>query len=634
MGALWVPGRRVTRFSAESAVATPEERTGAAASGSAALGSPRPVAGRRYRVALSLLLAGFVLCAATYSIAAPLWEASDESEHFQYIVFLLTRHHLPTRLATIQPNGNSEANQPPLYYALVAPVAAGLNLADAARIRLNPHMGWLHDPAGIQATAHLLDEGWPYHGAFLAAHRIRLFSTLLGALTIVLTYLIAIESTRDRRTALLAAALLALLPGFLFASATIDNDVLANLVGAGMLLVLLSAPRLGEPRATLGFGVLSGLALLTKLDLLPLVVLGIALLLLRLPGSRRLAGLVRLALPLLPALVYWWWRVQAGEHNLVGARVTWPPPLPGGGGPLDWSVPWHFVVDMWVSLLGVFGRQNVFMPRVLYALYGLVYVGGLLLAILPAQRKDATGTVANTRRLLQLWLSIAFLAIVGRYLLLTGPRTGYDSSRFLYPALPAFVTLAATGLRRLVSSLPPLGRLFPLPLAGGIVTAFALPWLVISPAYPPPFPVTDVVPPGPQAVAGGQFLDSVTLAAVQLPTTSATAGQAFALTLYWRVQQPLPDGTWLFIHVVDAQGRTAAAFDGAPLYNTLPVSYWRHGDVVIDREILTVHADAVAGVYQVKVGWYNPKTGRRVALVGGGNELTAGMVRVVGASRP
>lgn len=222
---------------------------------------------RRSHAALLALLAGLMLCAATYSIAAPLWEASDESEQFQYVVYLLTRHGLPTQLPTIQPNGNSEANQPPLYYVLVAPFAAGLDLSDAARIRLNPHMGWVNDPSGILATAHLLDEGWPYHGAFLAAHRLRLLSALLGALTIVLTYAIAREATQDHWLALLAATLLAFLPGFLFASATIDNDALANVLGAALLLIVVAAPRLGPARAAHLFGLASALAILTKLDL-------------------------------------------------------------------------------------------------------------------------------------------------------------------------------------------------------------------------------------------------------------------------------------------------------------------------------------------------------------------------------
>ena len=79
---------------------------------------------RRQRLLLSILLAGFVLCAASYSVAAPLWEASDESEHFQYVVYLLTQHRLPSTLPSIQPSGNNEGNQPPLYYLLVAPLAS------------------------------------------------------------------------------------------------------------------------------------------------------------------------------------------------------------------------------------------------------------------------------------------------------------------------------------------------------------------------------------------------------------------------------------------------------------------------------------------------------------------------------
>jgi len=282
-------------------------------------------------------------------------------------------------------------------------------------------------------------------------------------------------------------------------------------------------------------------------------------------------------------------------------------------------------------LLGAFGRQNVFMPGWLYLLYGLVYLGGCTVAF-SRTPKVPEKAMSNTRRLLLLiWLTIPFLAILARYFLLTGPRTGYDSSRFLYPALPALVTLTAVGLRRLANAWPRLGAMIPLGLAAGTLSAFALPWLVIAPTYPPPFPVTDAVPPSATPVEAGQFATNVDLAAVRLPPSTVAAGQAAVLTFYWRVQQPLPDGTWLFVHVVNAASQTAAAFDGAPLYNTLPLSYWRRGDVVIDRETLTLHANAAPGLYQIRVGWYNPKTGARVPLASGGNELAAGPLVI---SRP
>ncbi|HEY8741758.1 MAG TPA: glycosyltransferase family 39 protein, partial [Chloroflexota bacterium] len=476
----------------------------------------------RHRLLLALLLVGFVLCAATYSVAAPLWEASDESEHFQYIVYLLTQHRLPSRLPSIQPSGNNEGNQPPLYYLVVAPVALGLDLSDAARIRLNPHMGWVNDPSGVAATAHLLDEGWPYHGAFLAAHRIRLLSALFGALTILLTFGIARETTGDHSTALLAAALLALLPGFLFASATIDNDVLANTLGAALLLIVVWRGG-GSYRRGLAFGATSTLALLTKLDLLPLVAIGGLFLAWQAVRSHRPATLAYLAIPVLPALGFWLWRIHQGDHNLIGDRVTWPPPLPGSTGPLDWSLPDNFTIDMWRSLLGAFGRQNVFMPGWLYLVYGLVYLGGGAVALRRWQKRPGNPSPKDHRLLLFVWLAIPFLAIVGRYFLLTGPRTGYDSSRFLYPALPALVTLTAMGLRRLVANWPRLGALLPAGLAAGALSAFALPWLVIAPTYPPPFPVTNVAPPGATPVAGGQFAANVALAAVQMPHATITA---------------------------------------------------------------------------------------------------------------
>ncbi len=587
---------------------------------------------RRPHVFLVALLVGFMLCAASYSIAAPLWEASDESEHFQYIVYLLQDHALPRRLPSIQPGGNNEANQPPLYYLLVAPVAAGLDLSDAGRIRLNPQMGWEGDPAGVAATAHLLDEGWPYHGAFLAAHRIRLLSTLLGAITILLTYAIASACTANRRTALLAAALLALLPGFLFSSATIDNDALANVLAAVLLLVLIRAHYLGPRRAALYFGAVSCLALMTKLDLLLPLVFGTVLLAWRGKGRVSFTSFALTVLPMIPAIGFWLWRTLQGQRNLVGDRVTWPPPLPGSSGPIDWALPWRFAVDFWTSFFGAFGRENVHMPPWLYAIYGAVYIGGLLAVIAVPPQRHLGGLDRRTARLLGVWATVMLLAIVGRYFLISGPRTGYASSRFLYPALPAIVILVASGWQRLGQLRPLLHRSLPAVLAAGICSAGALPWLLIRPAYPPPFPVTNSVPPGLGAVAGGQFSNSVTLAAIQLPQTAVTAGQAFAVTFYWQVDRPLPDGTWLFVHVVNAAGQTAAAFDGAPLYNTLPLSYWRHGDVVIDREILTVHGDAPAGPYQVRVGWYDQKTGVRVPLAGGGNELAAGsvVVKVVG----
>jgi len=102
--------------------------------------------------------------------------------------------------------------------------------------------------------------------------------------------------------------------------------------------------------------------------------------------------------------------------------------------------------------------------------------------------------------------------------------------------------------------------------------ALAIPWLIIRPAYPPPYPVGDRVPAAATPVMRGDFMGSVTLAGVELPVGPVGAGQGTRLTFYWRVQHPLPDGTWLFVHMVNDRGQTAAAFDGPPLYRS--VTHW------------------------------------------------------------
>lgn len=605
------------------------ERDRLAAAASAETSAARAAATTRplaARLLLSLLCLGFIGCAVLYSVIAPLWEASDESEHFQYVVYLVEQHALPDRLPTVQPNGNNEANQPPLYYLLTAPLALGLDLSDAARIRMNPHMGWPGAPDGDAAVAHLLDEGWPYHGAFLAAHRIRALSALLGAATILLTYGVALACTRRRATALGAAALLALLPGFLYASATIDNDTLLNLLCAALLLIVVRV-EVANSRAALAFGVVAGLGLFTKLTTLTPIGVGAVALLLRAAPRERLRAAVALALPLAPGVAFWLWRRSLGQSNLIGDRVTWPPPLPGGSGPLDWSLPWHFVRELTTSFIGLFGRQNVFLPHALYFVYGAVFGGGLLLAALGPRRLGLTDEGKN-RPLLWWWAGLVLFAIVARYFTLTGDRTGYASSRFLYPALPAIVTLTAYGWSLAARRAVALRRAIAPAFAIGAVLALAYPFWVIRPAYQPPFPISDRVPAQAALVQNGGFAAGVTLAAAELPTAPVSAGQGLFVTFYWRVAKPLTDGEWLFVHVEDANGRLAAALDGPPLSGTLPLSSWRSGDVIYDRELLTIHKDAAPGVYTIHIGWYNPKTGQRLSLANGGNQAMAGTLVV------
>src|SRR5262249_46390413 len=156
----------------------------------------------------------------------------------RYVFFLAREGRLPVQQAdTGQSDVPGEGHQPPLAYALMAPVAAWLPREERQfDLPGNPRFTWA---GGSQrnAVAHGSREYMPWRGFVLAWHLARLVSVALGAATVVVTYLAAQalidqkRKTKDQNVEssfvlgpwsfvpLLAAALVAFNPQFLFISA-------------------------------------------------------------------------------------------------------------------------------------------------------------------------------------------------------------------------------------------------------------------------------------------------------------------------------------------------------------------------------------------------------------------------------
>src|SRR5436190_1058076 len=101
---------------------------------------------------LALLLAARLVLGLVYSLAAPVWEAYDEDGHFAYARYLAQHGHLLTP-------GDPEAErvwerfQPPLYYALIAPILAQFQLGDPFKpLALNPF--FVNGDAGVNYALH------------------------------------------------------------------------------------------------------------------------------------------------------------------------------------------------------------------------------------------------------------------------------------------------------------------------------------------------------------------------------------------------------------------------------------------------------------------------------------------------
>ena len=89
---------------------------------------------------------------------------------------------------------------------------------------------------------------------------------------------------------------------------------------------------------------------------------------------------------------------------------------------------------------------------------------------------------------------------------------------------------------------------------------------------------------------------------------------ATSVTLYWETVTQINESLRLFVQVVDDDDTILALTDSIPVDWTRPTTSWAIGEV-----ITTYHdfGELPSGTYRVRVGWYDPITGERIALDSG-----------------
>lgn len=219
---------------------------------------------------LFAILLIFLILATIYNLSLPLYESPDEFDHFIYVNWLSAGRGLPDLNQDLLKIGH-EGVQPPLYYALLAPIVAAIDTTDISTIA--PENPFWHRDLGPNVHYHTPAEQFPYHNTALAVHLARFVSTLVAVVTIVSTYGLARLLIPGK--AALATALVAFNPQFIFVSAAITNDTqIAALSAASMwLLIWVITSKKVSWWQYLLLGGIWGLALLSKLSGLALSVI-------------------------------------------------------------------------------------------------------------------------------------------------------------------------------------------------------------------------------------------------------------------------------------------------------------------------------------------------------------------------
>lgn len=434
---------------------------------------------RRY-APLALLLVVYLLVGALYAVNTPAWQAPDEPAHYNYI-----RQLAAGKMPVIEPGDYDqdyqstvissrfdgrysvepfeyEDYQPPLYYLIQTPV-----------FRL-------------------------FDGELRA---LRLVSVILGAGVVILTYLVGRRLFPGRDwLALTAAVFVAFLPQHVAMLASINNDSLAELLIAGIVMLLFAVAADKEPAGDaaegsgvtldlwplLGLGVLLGLGFLTKVTVYTLAPVAGLVLLWRYWRRWRellLSGLIVFGIAFLIG-VGWWIRnlVVYGGGDFLGtvahnAIVVDQPRTSqwiaerGLGGTLQ-----AFIQTTFQSFWGQFGWMGVVMPPWVY--WPLLVFSGLTVAALIwlAVGRDGLRTTLKSRPagpvagLLILGGTLAMsLAVYLTYNVTFVQHQG----RYLFSALvPIGVGVAlawALLVRPLTDRYPAAGYLLPLGLAALLV---------------------------------------------------------------------------------------------------------------------------------------------------------------------
>jgi len=433
---------------------------------------------------LVMLLVLFVILGTIYSMTVPLFEAPDETGHFEYVLYLIRERELP-RMG----EGLYEAHHPPLYYGAAAIATFWVDTSNLSEVRRdNPKFIWSGEGDETNRVIHGNEELFPYHGTALAMHLIRLLSVVFGATTVLTTYLIAREVfPQSRWVPLGAAAINAFIPQFIFINGVVTNDSLVTTLSSLSLwqMVRIIRGTSLSRRTFLWLGLSIGLALLTKQNaviLVPLAALAIIIATVRHRSWARMAQGTVIAILTVLLLTGWWYFRNLHLYGDLTGLKTFLTSYPERMVFDSWGVIRQFLQNVHASFWARFGWVNVPIDEFIIEGLKLPYLAsamGLFLLFLRRRQglRDQFDRLAFGLLLVSILASwiwvIAYCTMFGGVCL---------QGRFLFPSISAFSTVVASGLASLVPR-----RWSALPLAAFIISLALLaalcPVLYIAPAY-------------------------------------------------------------------------------------------------------------------------------------------------------
>lgn len=574
---------------------------------------------------VAVILVLFMALCLLYNVALPIFEAPDEASHFRYAHYLATERRLPDLKQDLP---SHEVTQPLLYYVLTAIVISPFDQGNLDElIRLNPD--WFEPALNPNYTGvrgqhlHTAAENFPYTGAVWAVRAGRLFSSILGAVTIVLVYLIAKSvfgvkrlesgewrlrqshsplSTLQSPIALLAATLVAFNPKFIHISSIVSNDIAITLAATLACGWMVRMAHESKMRDFFVLGALVGVATLCKLQGLGLFAPALAAVWLIQPRRQLIQRVAVLLIGFALVAGGWfifntvnygnplaWSQIQQANASLL--RI---PPL--NVSQIVATVPLWFT-SYWGNL-GIELHYDNWLNIVFFIALVLAVIGCVVAFArrLPLVQNRAGFT------LLMIWE----LVILGMFVWWLRSYVGTENSRLIMPGVAPVAVLVAIGW---VTLLPrrwlPAIALAP---AGMLTLALVVPFATLRPAYFTPdatsqaqliqrhnLPQSDTYP---------TFGGTVKLLHATAEPQRVKAGEAVDVTLFWGSDQPINQSYRVVLEAIDINGEVIGRRQYIPFNGRYATQRWQPGQYFADQYTLPIDASAQRGPAKIQLSLF------------------------------
>jgi 4-amino-4-deoxy-L-arabinose transferase-like glycosyltransferase len=565
------------------------------------------------RLAILILMAHLVL-GALYSVVVPIWEAHDEWGHYAFVRYLASERAFPppgTKLV----ERYDESVQPPLYYILGALGTFWINTDDGLEPTMNPFATTGDGTGGVNFAVHRWEaESFPYRGTVLSIHVTRLVSVLLSTLVVWTTYLIGRSMFPAREELTLGAmAINAFWPQFLFMGSVVNNDIMvtafASLVLFFVLRIVIHETAF---RDWLALGLCLAGAFASKrnaLSLFPLVLVGLSISAIRelkkIPAPLRWVLVAMFVLS--AALASWLFQnvilrlpyFQAYARTLSRLHVFFYPST------ITERVNWHSILDTsqyaFITFWAVFGWGNIGVETWIYDLVAFVCLLaslGLVIFFIREPRPRAK------LGLLILIADIFFIVALPMY------RSVYLDEIFLMPGRYILPTITA------VSVLLSVGLAAPMParvartliaIVATVMFVFALlvPFRYILPAYAEPPLLSQADLQAIQNPLGVNFDNKAELLGYDVGRGRVRAGEAIAVTLYWRCLGRIEHNYTLAVQVLGPDYKSYGGVNLYPGRGNFATSLWQVGDTFSEIYWIPIALDVPAPVMgRIKVALF------------------------------